>query len=159
MSQFFTQNSEIIIKLLVSMSLGMVVGVERYLAHKTAGMRTYSLVAMGSALFIIISESISASHIAISNISINPSQMAAAVITGIGFLGAGLILHQESRVIGITSASGLWVAAGIGMAVGFGLYALAIFATILILFIFVILWLLEKKIIDRISGKFPSPKE
>ncbi len=78
--------------------------------------------------------------------------MAAAVITGIGFLGAGVIMHQESRIIGITSASGLWVAASIGIAVGFGLYDLAVVATVLALFIFIALWFLEKKVIDRISG-------
>ncbi|MCX6753342.1 MAG: MgtC/SapB family protein [Candidatus Nomurabacteria bacterium] len=154
MTQFFTQNSDIIIKLVLSMTLGMVIGIERYVAHKTAGMRTYALVAMGSALLIIISELMVLKYLPFSNISINPFQIAAAVITGMGFLGAGVILHQESRIIGITSASGLWVAASIGIAVGFGLYDLAIIATILALFIFIVLWFLEKKIIDRISNKF-----
>lgn len=154
MTQFFIQNSDIIIKLALAMLLGMVIGIERYLAHKTAGMRTYSLVAMGSCMLIIISETISASYMPLVNVSINPFQVAAAIITGIGFLGAGVILHQESRIIGITSASGLWVASGIGIAVGFELYNLAIIATILTLFIFVVLWFLEKKIIDRLfSGK------
>jgi putative Mg2+ transporter-C (MgtC) family protein len=154
MSQFFIQNSDIIIKLALAMLLGMIIGIERYLAHKTAGMRTYSLVAMGSCMLIIISETISLSYMPLVNVSINPFQVAAAIITGIGFLGAGVILHQESRIIGITSASGLWVASGIGIAVGFELYNLAIIATILTLFIFVVLWFLEKKIIDRLfSGK------
>lgn len=154
MSQFFIQNSDIIIKLALAMLLGMIIGIERYLAHKTAGMRTYSLVAMGSCMLIIISETISASYMPLTNVSVNPFQVAAAIITGIGFLGAGVILHQESRIIGITSASGLWVASGIGIAVGFELYNLAIIATILTLFIFVVLWFLEKKIIDRLfSGK------
>jgi putative Mg2+ transporter-C (MgtC) family protein len=154
MSQFFIQNSDIIMKLALAMLLGMIIGIERYLAHKTAGMRTYSLVAMGSCMLIIISETISASYMPLANVSVNPFQVAAAIITGIGFLGAGVILHQESRIIGITSASGLWVASGIGIAVGFELYNLAIIATILTLFIFVVLWFLEKKIIDRLfSGK------
>lgn len=154
MSQFFIQNSDIIIKLALAMLLGMIIGIERYLAHKTAGMRTYSLVAMGSCMLIIISETISLFYMPLVNVSINPFQVAAAIITGIGFLGAGVILHQESRIIGITSASGLWVASGIGIAVGFELYNLAIIATILTLFIFVVLWFLEKKIIDRLfSGK------
>lgn len=154
MIQFFTQNSEIIIKLVLAMVLGMVIGIERYLAHKTAGMRTYSLVAMGSCLLIIISEMIAVYYMPLTNVSINPFQIAAAIITGIGFLGAGVILHQESRIIGITSASGLWVASAIGIAVGFGLYDLSIIATILTLFIFIVLWFLEKKIIDRLfSGK------
>jgi putative Mg2+ transporter-C (MgtC) family protein len=154
MSQFFIQNSDIIMKLALAMLLGMIIGIERYLAHKTAGMRTYSLVAMGSCMLIIISETISASYMLLANVSVNPFQVAAAIITGIGFLGAGVILHQESRIIGITSASGLWVASGIGIAVGFELYNLAIIATILTLFIFIVLWFLEKKIIDRLfSGK------
>jgi putative Mg2+ transporter-C (MgtC) family protein len=156
MSQFFTQNSDVIIKLLLAMVLGMVIGVERYLAHKTAGMRTYSLVAMGSALLIIISDLVVVQYLPYANVGINPLQMAAAVVTGMGFLGAGIIMHQESRVIGITSASGLWVSAGIGMAVGFGFYNLAIIGTALTLFIFVILWILEKKLVDRISGRSSS---
>ncbi len=97
-------------KLVLAMTLGMLIGVERYLAHKTAGMRTYSLVAMGSALLIIISEIMVVKYLPYPNVGINPFQIAAAVITGIGFLGAGVILHQESRIIGITSASGLWAA-------------------------------------------------
>lgn len=156
MSQFIAQNSDVIIKLVLAMLLGMIIGVERYLAHKTAGMRTYSLVAMGSALLIIISEIVVKNYLPYSSLSTSPLQVAAAVITGIGFLGAGIILHQESRVIGITSASGLWVSAGIGMAVGFGLYDLAIITTVLVLFIFVILWFLEKKLVDKISGRDSS---
>ncbi len=159
MTQFITQNSDVITKLVVAMALGMAVGVERYIAHKTAGMRTYSLVSMGSALLIIISEIMVVKYLPFANANVSPFQIAAAVITGIGFLGAGVILHQESRIIGITSASGLWVSAGIGMAVGFGLYNLAVIATILTLFIFIVLWFLEKRIIDRISGKFPSSKD
>lgn len=150
MTQFFTQNSDIIIKLVLAMALGMVIGVERYLAHKTAGMRTYSLVSMGSALFIIISEFVA--HTYTGSAGLNPLHVAAAVITGMGFLGAGLMIHQDLKIVGLTSASGLWVVSGIGMAVGFGLYSLAILATILSLFIFIILWFLEKKIIDKISS-------
>lgn len=150
MSQILIQNSEIIIKLTLAMALGMIVGIERYLAHKTAGMRTYSLVSMGSALFIIMSESVAQAYIGSSGL--NPLHIAAAVITGMGFLGAGLMIHQDFKIVGLTSASGLWVVSGIGMAVGFGLYSLSIIATILTLFIFIILWFLEKKIIDKISG-------
>ncbi len=151
MTNFFIANQEIITRLVLAMVLGMVIGIERYLAHKTAGMRTYSLVAMGSALFIIISEFVA--HAYAGSSGLNPLHIAAAVITGMGFLGAGLMIHQDMKIVGLTSASGLWVASGIGMAVGFGLYSLSIIATILTLFIFIILWFIEKKVIDRMEGK------
>ena len=152
MSQFFITNQDIIIKLLLSMGLGMVIGIERYIAHKSAGMRTYALLSMGAALFVILANYVMASFAGYSFISMSPLAIMAAIITGIGFLGAGAMFKKESTLVGLTTATGLWVSAGIGMAVGFGFYSLAIIATVLILFIFVILWLLERKIIDKISG-------
>jgi len=78
----------------------------------------------------------------------DPLRMASQVIAGVGFLGAGLIIFQEAgqRVSGLTTAAGLWVSAGIGIAAGFGFFSLAIFATILSLFVFTILWFIEKKV-------------
>ena len=141
------------------MGLGVVIGIERYIAHKSAGMRTYALLSMGSALFVILASAVINSFSYSSYISINPLVIMAAVITGIGFLGAGAMFKTESTLVGLTTATGLWVSAGVGMAVGFGFYSLAIIATILILFIFVVLWILERHIIDRISNKLPPRKE
>lgn len=159
MEQFFVTNQDIIIKLLLSMGLGMAIGIERYIAHKSAGMRTYALLSMGSALFVILATAVINSFSYSSYISINPLVIMAAVITGIGFLGAGAMFKKEDTLIGLTTATGLWVSAGIGMAVGFGFYSLAIIATVLILFIFLILFILERKIIDSISNKLSKRKE
>lgn len=135
---------DIIVRLSVALLLGLIIGTERVWAHKTAGMRTYALVSMGAALFIIISEMVGVKYINIG--VIDPTRIAAQVIMGIGFLGTGLIFSKESKLIGLTTATGLWVSAGIGMAVGFGFYSLAIIATTFTLFIFTILWFVEEQL-------------
>lgn len=135
---------DIVLRLFVALMLGMIIGTERVWAHKTAGMRTYALVSMGAALFIIISEMISAQYINIGGF--DPTRIASQIIVGIGFLGAGSIMLQGSRLKGLTTASGLWITAGIGMAAGFGFFKLAVITTILILFIFIVLWFLEEQL-------------
>lgn len=144
MEQFFTQNSEIFLKLIVAVILGMLIGAERLLVHKEAGMKTHSLVAMGATLFIIVSEFLSEKYAGVNGF--NPGIIASNIVVGIGFLGAGMIMFRDSRTRGLTTASGLWVTAGIGMACGFGLFSLAIFATVLVIIIFVIMNILEKPI-------------
>ncbi len=135
---------DIMVRLSVALLLGMIIGTERVWAHKTAGMRTYALVSMGAALFIIISEMVGIKYI---NIGVfDPTRIAAQVIMGVGFLGTGLIFSKESKLIGLTTATGLWVSAGIGMASGFKLYGVAIIATTFTLFIFVVLWYLEEQL-------------
>ncbi len=136
-------NDPMVLSLLMAMLLGMVLGVERFLAHKTAGMRTYALIAMGAALFVIISQVVTAQH---AFQVFDPLRIAAQVVAAAGFLGVGAIFHNNQRVSGITTASGMWVAAGVGMACGFGLYKLAIVVTVITLFVFIILWFLEKQI-------------
>ncbi len=135
-------NDPMILSLIVAMLLGMILGIERFLAHKTAGMRTYTFISMGSALFVIISQMVAAQSTGL----FDPLRMAAQVVAAAGFLGVGAIFHKDQRVSGITTASGLWVSAGIGMACGFGLYKLAIIVTILSLFTFVVMWFLEQQI-------------
>lgn len=137
-----------LINLLVAMALGMVLGLERFVAHKTAGMRTYTLISMGSALFVIISQIVAAQFAGTANF--DPLRIAAQVVAAAGFLGVGAIFHNDQRVSGITTASGMWVAAGIGMAAGFGLHQLAIVVTILALFTFIVLWFIES-LIRKIS--------
>lgn len=131
-------------QLILAVFLGMLLGIERSLARKTAGMRTYALVALAACLFIIISNTVTVGYINFTDF--DPMRVAAGIITGIGFLGAGLIIFRESKLQGLTTAASLWVAAGIGMAVGYGLYALAVFTTLLTLFVFTMLWYIEKKI-------------
>ncbi len=140
----------IIIRLSVALVLGMIIGIERVWAHKTAGMRTYALVAMGSALFVLISNEMVQYYFSINGTNgmngLSPLMIVAQIVVGIGFIGSGLIFSRESKMMGLTTATGLWVSAGIGMASGFGLFNIAIVATTLTLFVFVVLWYVEEKI-------------
>lgn len=152
---FFTQNSEVIIRLAVAVGLGILIGLERVLVHKEAGMKTHALVSMGSALFIIISEFISIKYASIGGF--DPTRIASQVIVGIGFLGAGSIMLQGSRLLGLTTAGGLWVTAGIGMAAGFGFFSLATISTILVLIILVLVYFFEKPI-RKMSDEVDRPQ-
>lgn len=136
-------NHDIFINLFIAMALGMVIGVERFIAGKTAGMRTYTLISMGAALFVTISQLVTAS---MGGVNYDPLRIAAQVVAAAGFLGVGAIFHKDNQVSGVTTASGLWVSAGVGMAAGFGLYAVAIASTVLTLFTFIVLWFIEKQI-------------
>lgn len=138
---------EIILRLVLALLLGGLLGLERTLAHKVAGLRTFALVSLGSALFILIGEIVTKSF---PGFNIDPVRMASQVVVGIGFLGAGLIIFKESKLSGLTTAAGLWVAAGLGIAAGFGLYFLAVTALVLTLFVLVILWLIENKLKSRV---------
>ena len=137
-------NTEIITRLVIALLLGVALGVERAVAGKVAGMRTYSLVSMGSALFVIIS--IVVGEYYIGRTSFDPLRMASQIVVGIGFLGAGLIIFRGDHISGLTTAAGLWVAAGIGVAVGYGLYQIAIAVTLITFFIFSVLWYIEQKV-------------
>jgi putative Mg2+ transporter-C (MgtC) family protein len=141
---FNAETYDIFIKLLIALVLGMIIGLERVWAHKTAGMRTYALVSMGSALFIVVSEALAANYLNFGGL--DPARIASQIIVGVGFIGTGLIFTKDSKLMGLTTATGLWVAAGIGMAAGFGFTNIAVSATILTLFIFVVLWFIENEI-------------
>ncbi|MBI5078386.1 MAG: MgtC/SapB family protein [Candidatus Yonathbacteria bacterium] len=142
---FSNQDIEIILKLFIALLLGMSLGIERAIAGKTAGMRTYGLVTMGSALFVIVGVLASGGYgnsVALSE----STRFTASIISGIGFIGAGLIFFKDAKVSGITTAAGIWVAAGIGVAIGYGFYMLAVITTIFALFVFTSLWYIENKI-------------
>lgn len=124
---------EIMIKLLVAAVLGIVVGFERWYKSKPAGIRTYALVAMGSALFTILS----VRGFGAGTVAFDPSRIAAQVVVGIGFIGAGLIFLRGGSVQGLTTAAGIWVSAAIGMASALGFYSVAVYTAIMTL---VILW-------------------
>jgi putative Mg2+ transporter-C (MgtC) family protein len=134
-----------LIYLMVAVFLGSMLGLERTLAGKTAGVRTYGLVSMGSCLFILIARYVIPT---IETFSYDPLRIAAGIIMGIGFLCGGVIIFKDSTLQGLTTAAGLWVAAGIGMAVGYELIQLAIFATIATLLVFTLFWFIEHKIIS-----------
>jgi putative Mg2+ transporter-C (MgtC) family protein len=127
-----------ILQILLAAVLGLVVGAEREKLHKPAGLRTYSLIAMGSALFTILSYQMTGPYI-------DPTRIAAQIVTGIGFLGAGLIFTHGDRVFGLTSAAGIWVTAAIGMAVGFRMYEVAVVTTFLTVMILYSIRLVEAR--------------
>jgi len=143
------QDFEIVLKLFAALFLGMSLGVERALAGKTAGMRTYGLVTMGSALFVAIGVLASGGYAGVNeSFSDSSARITAAIIQGIGFIGAGLIFFKvgEAKVSGVTTAAGIWVSAGVGVAIGYGFYVLAVIATIFTIFSFTGLWYIEKKV-------------
>jgi putative Mg2+ transporter-C (MgtC) family protein len=110
-------------RILMACAMGGVIGIEREWRHKASGLRTNMLICMGAALFTMLSAVLAGDN------SPNKGQVASNIVQGIGFLGAGLILHTRSRVLGLTSAATVWVVAAIGMACGAGLYVEAAIAT------------------------------
>lgn len=131
-----------LLKLTVALLLGALIGTERaILAKQSAGMRTFGLVSLGACLVIVMSNYVNTSYLGIA--SIQPLQLAAAIVTGIGFLGGGLIIFHKEALHGVTTAASLWFTAALGMAVGFGMYAIAVYATLLALIILTVMWSLE----------------
>ncbi len=129
------------IQLFIALVLGMLIGAERTLAGKTAGLRTYGLVAMGSCLFVVVALTL---KMALGVSGADVMRVVAGIITGIGFLGAGVIIMRDQTLVGLTTAAGLWVASGIGVAVGFELYLIALYTTVLTLLTFTVFWFIEK---------------
>jgi putative Mg2+ transporter-C (MgtC) family protein len=124
-------------RLLVSCALGGAIGLEREWRHKDSGLRTNMLICMGAALFTIMSEVLAGSS------TPNKGQVASNIVQGVGFLGAGLILHTKNRVLGLTSAATVFVVAAIGMTCGAGMYWEALIATVLLLVALQIVGMLE----------------
>lgn len=134
--------TEIAIKIVMAAVVGMLIGLEREIRKKPAGMRTHALVCIGATLFTILSFSFIGS-------SIDTSRIAAGIVTGIGFLGAGVIFQAKDKIKGITTAAELWVLAAIGVAIGMGMYFAAGISTLVVL---IVLWpakMLEKKVVKK----------
>lgn len=129
--------TEFIIRILVATFLGAIIGLDREYRTKAAGFRTHVLVALGSALFMIISvhgfDDLPKDQM---TLRMDPARIAAQVVTGIGFIGAGTIIFQKNVVKGLTTAAGLWVTAAVGMACGVGMYILAAVSTVIVLVCF-----------------------
>jgi putative Mg2+ transporter-C (MgtC) family protein len=132
--------SKTVLRLMLSAVLGGIIGLERELKRKPAGLRTNMFICFGSAMFTILSEELASEFIG------DHTRIAAQIIPGIGFIGAGSILHSKGSVTGITTAATLFVVASIGMACGGGLYLPAIFATMLIFLALQILGWLEQQL-------------
>lgn len=131
-------------KLLLSVVLGSMVGLERRRKGQIAGMRTFSLICMGATLAMLVSIYIPQEYLGLKNG--DPGRIAAQVISGVGFLGAGAIIQMKGSVKGLTTAAGIWSMAAIGLAIGAGMYLISITAVVLILFVLTIAEGLEKKL-------------
>ena len=121
------------LRLFVAGVMGVLIGLEREYRAKEAGYRTHFLVALGSALMMIVSQYGFMEVLKTDLIRLDPSRIAAQVVSGIGFIGAGTIILQKQIVRGLTTAAGIWATSGIGLAVGAGMYAVGISATLLVL--------------------------
>jgi putative Mg2+ transporter-C (MgtC) family protein len=137
-SEFGVVVSSTIIRLIVAALLGGAIGLERQLRHKPAGLRTNLFICFGSAMFTVLSDQLGGGF------GGDHTRVAAQIIPGIGFIGAGSILHSRGGVVGLTTAATLFVVAGVGMAAGGGLYITAAFATIVILIALALLGRVEK---------------
>lgn len=133
-----------IFKMVLSMILGSAVGLERKRKGQMAGIRTFALISMGATLAMILSIYVPQEYLGLKNG--DPGRIAAQVITGIGFLGAGAIIQMKGSVRGLTTAAGIWMVATIGMSVGVGMYLVALLATALVLFVLMQLERIEHKV-------------
>ena len=135
---------ELIGRLALGIALGGVIGWERELQRQPAGFRTHTLVALGACLFTLVSA------FAFGGVG-DPARIAAQVVTGIGFIGAGTIIRHEGSVRGLTTAASLWAVAGVGMASAAGMWVVAIAATVLIVVVLAIFDWLEKAMKRRLG--------
>jgi putative Mg2+ transporter-C (MgtC) family protein len=142
--------SSLVIPLIVSAALGALVGLERSIAGKHAGMRTYALVSLGSCLFTLIG--VVAAYTFSVFPGINPLSLASSVVVGIGFIGAGLAAFKGSDHAELTTASGVWVVSAVGVACGLGLYGAAIATAILAVLVFSVFLRMENFIRRRFGS-------
>jgi len=140
-------DTQILIRLFLSLILSGLIGLERQIHRRTAGLRTHILVGLGSCLIMLTSLYIFAIYK--NEVPLDPARIAAGVITGIGFLGAGTIIRERQGIRGLTTAASLWVVAGIGLATGCGFYKAALFTTILALITLFFLRYVERVIFGK----------
>lgn len=140
------------LRIIIAALLGALIGIERSLAGKHAGMRTYALVSMGSALFVVAGEFLPLLGF---STALDPSRIAAGVVMGIGFIGSGIVFARAKggEVGEITTAAGIWVAAGVGIVCGLGLYLIGLIAAVSTLIVFTLLMRLELAIERRFPEK------
>ncbi|HNY83344.1 MAG TPA: MgtC/SapB family protein [Anaerolineaceae bacterium] len=136
---------DIIIRLAVSLVLGALVGYERERDSQPAGLRTHMILTLGACLAMVLSVNISAIH------NTDPTRLAAQVISGIGFLGAGAILRYGLNIKGLTTATSLWTMAVVGLAVGYGYYLIGIVTTVMMLVTLTVVNIIENRFIRSVS--------
>ena len=142
-----------VLNLVIAAFLGGLIGLEREAGHRPAGLRTTMLVCVGSALFTVLSI-----HAFPSAGDVSDARVAAQIVAGIGFLGAGTVWRAQDQVKGLTTAASLWVAAAIGMAVGAGFGVLALAATVITLFILAVMQRLERRFFPHV-GEHSAPDQ
>lgn len=145
---FQIADSDILVRIVTSIILGSIIGLERELTNKSAGLRTQIMVCLGSCLFTILSIYGFSTAVTLYPLG-DPSRVAAQIITGIGFIGAGTVLRQGLTVTGLTTASTLWIVAAIGMACGCGQISIAIVTTILAVAILVLIRIFEVRLLPK----------
>lgn len=139
---------ELIERLILAALIGGLIGIEREVHNRPAGLRTHVLVTLGSALIMLISID-GFFNLPGNRISGDPARLASQVVSGIGFLGAGTIMRNGTNINGLTTAASLWVSAGIGLAIGAGYYLGAIITAVIVLLTLMTLGILEKKILTK----------
>ena len=127
--------AEFIIRLILAAIACGAIGMERQMRGKGAGLRTHVLIGMGSALFMIVSKYGFADVLSLDHVGLDPSRIAAQVVTGVGFIGAGNILVRNQNIVGLTTAADIWVTAAIGMVIGSGMYELGIYGSVMTLLV------------------------
>lgn len=138
-----------LLRILVAAFCGALIGYERAIQRKTAGVRTHIVVAIASALFMIVSKYGFTDLLNMHDLSLDPSRIAAQIVTGISFIGAGTILVRKEQISGLTTAAGVWATAAIGMAVGAGMYFIGILSTTLLFIIQ--LFFHDDEIVDKLT--------
>lgn len=140
------QDYEMVMRLLVATGFGALIGLERELNGKEAGFKTYTLVCLGSAMMMILSLEIFEVYKGVA--VVDPSRVAAQVVTGIGFLGAGAIIRsQQGGIRGLTTAAGIWAMCGVGLACGLGLFKISFYATFLVFSVFYVFSRLQRRML------------
>lgn len=143
-------------RVMIALAIGLLIGAEREFRGHPAGLRTMALISAGSCMFTglgLIPEL---------GKTVDPTRIAAQIVTGVGFLGAGSILRQGEEVRGLTTAASIWVAASLGMAVGFGYYGLALFTALVVIIVLVALKPMEERFFRRTRNRRetdPHPDE
>lgn len=136
--------SNSVFRLVIAMLIGCVVGWERKRKGQVAGLRTFTLISMGACLAMLLSIYVPQEYLGLKNG--DPGRIAAQVVTGVGFLGGGAMIQQKGSIRGLTTAAGVWVVATLGMAVGVGMYAAAVVATVLVMITLITLEQWEHKV-------------
>jgi putative Mg2+ transporter-C (MgtC) family protein len=147
---WYINELQIALRLVLAVMLGGLIGFEREQSSHAAGLRTHMMVCLGSCLLMLLSIYGFSAFVDEANVRVDPARLAAAVITGVGFLGAGTILHTGKGITGLTTAASVWVVSAIGLGVGAGFYFASSVATAMVLFV---LWAMNKLERKYIRGK------